>query len=150
MSTVRARRVETSLALLLQCLPLLGLSGCTALWSAVPVQSLIRQGSAPAFWSFMGVAAALALLSLCWGIGYLYLGRRERLGCAVVLLGPLFVLWSYGYLFDGFTPTRTDADEANRGRAMLWTALLSAGPVLLMMVDCWRLARTRRDAVEEA
>lgn len=146
---VRPRgRAETLLTVLLQSLPLLGLGGCSALWAVVPVPGVLSQGSALDFWGFMGAATGLALLSLCWGIGYLYLGRRERLGCATALLGPLFVLWSYGYLFEGFATARSAADELARGRAMLWTALLCAGPVLLMTLDGWRLARRRRLEVD--
>jgi hypothetical protein len=138
----RPSRPKTVLVVALQCLPLLGLGGCTVLWSAVPpVETFLRHSSMLAFWAFQGAAGMLALLSLCWGIGYLYLGQRERLGCATVVFGPLFVLWSYGYLFNGFVLARSDADELIRPRAMLWTALLCAGPVLLMAWDSWRLAR---------
>jgi hypothetical protein len=135
-----------ALLLLLQCLPLLGLGGCGVLWSAVPVQALVRGASEPVFWGFMGLAGLGALAALCWGLGYLYLGRRERLGCAVALLGPLFVLWSFGYLFEGFSLPRNEADEAVRQRAILWTGLLSAIPVLAMVWDLWRLARRAPDA----
>jgi hypothetical protein len=145
-STVAAtgRPVRLALVILLQCLPLLGLGGCSAIWSAVPVGPFLRQAGAPAFWTFSIAVLLLAGLSLCWGLGYLYAGQRERLGCALALAGPLLVIVTFGYIFDGFRPARTDADEVRRGQAMLWTALLCAGPVLVMAWDAWRLARRPR------
>jgi hypothetical protein len=130
---------------LLQCLPLLGLGGCTALWTVVPVPSLLASGAALAFWSFFGLAAVFAAGALCWGLGYLYLGQRERLGCGLALLGPLFVIWSYGYLFEGFRVAQRATDELMRRQAMLWTLLLCAGPVLWLGWDAWRRARAASD-----
>jgi hypothetical protein len=120
---------------------LLGLGGCTAIWATAPIGPLLREGSAAAFWTFTIVVHLLAVLSICWGLGYLYAGRRERLGCAVALAGPLLVVIVYGYVFEGFRTSRADADEMRRGEAMLRTALICAAPVLVMAWDAWRLAR---------
>jgi hypothetical protein len=138
------RPTRLALVLLLQCLPLLGLGGCAAVWATTPVGPFLREASAPAFWAFTGLIYGLAGLSLCWGLGYLYAGERERLGCALALAGPLLVILCYGYLFEGFRLSRTDADEARRGQAMLWTLLVCAGPALLMAWDAWRRARRPR------
>jgi hypothetical protein len=131
------------LAAVLQCVPLLGLGGCTAIWSSVPVGPFLREAGPLAFWIFIVTTYAFAGLALCWGLGYLYAGERERLGCASLLVGPLLVAICFGYIFEGLRLSRSDADELRRGQAMLWTFLLAIGPALLMAWDVWRLARRR-------
>lgn len=129
------------MAAALNLLPLLGLGGCSALWATVPVGPFLREASAPAFWTVIIATYTLAGLALCWGLGYLYSGVRERFGCATLLLGPVLVAIVYGYVFEGLRLSRADADEVRRGQAMVWTLLLATGPALLMAWDVWRLAR---------
>jgi hypothetical protein len=140
-TTARSRARRALLAAGLNLLPLLGLGGCSALWATVPVGPFLREASAPAFWAFIIATYVLAGLALCWGLGYLYANVRERLGCGLLVVGPLLVAIGLGYIFEGLRPARTDADEIRRGQAMLTMLLLAAGPALLMAWDVWRLAR---------
>jgi hypothetical protein len=126
--------------LLLQALPLLGLGGCSAIWTVVPVNSFLSQAQPPAFWSFALVTLLCGLLTLCWGFGYLYLGRRERFGCLTACVGPVVVLIGYGYLFEGFRLASNAAGELARRQAMLATLGLIGGPLLLLLIDLWRLS----------
>lgn len=137
------RRLLTTI--LLQALPLIGLGGCTALWTALPVNLLVRQSGPLLFWGFIALIVVCLLASLSWGLGYLYLGARERLGCGLALLGPLFVIWCFGYAFGGFVFGIIDDGGIGRRHAIIATTALCSGPLLLLVIDAWRLARRDHD-----
>ncbi|HTE83598.1 MAG TPA: hypothetical protein VK821_02610 [Dehalococcoidia bacterium] len=128
----RAPRKNLKLAVLLQCIPLLGAGTCLA-------RAASNQGTG--YWIFLWFSVCL------WGVGYFYLGRIRR-GLLLFLLGPVLAFTScfasnhgVDYDYEHCYPGRVNpcpAGDANR--ASVETGLIVGAAVLIVAVDTWRLA----------
>ncbi len=135
----RGRRKSMALAVLLQCIPLLGAAGC------------IAEGA-----NGSNVAGVLGWSLLFWGIGYLYLGRRLR-APLTILAGSVFAFASctafvltrtdFEHPYDYTPATKQEAITGNRPD-YLEEGLLIVSAVLLLAVDAWRLTAAHNAALE--
>src|SRR5438045_873762 len=86
-ATVRPlKRKNPVIVVLLQCIPLLGASGCASMGATSQSNSEL--------------ALLLWFSVLFWGLGYWYLGRTYRF-LTVFLIGPVFALTSCSYSMSG-------------------------------------------------
>jgi hypothetical protein len=131
------RRVLMVVAVLFQCIPLLGAVSCFA--SGLSDQN--------------GDLWLLWFGALFWGFGYLVLRRWGRFLLAFVI-GPIFaftsctasfqgVRFDYEHSYEYRTPAARHAAAADANRASIQEGLVIAGATLLLAVDAWRLAAAR-------
>ncbi len=139
----RRRRKWVWLAVLLQCIPLLGAAECM---------------TAAATDQQPGMIGLLMFSLLFWGIGYLYLGRLVR-GLVIFLVGPVFafstctasiqgVRFDYEHSYEYRTPAARHAAAVDANRASAQEGLIIAGTVLLLAVDAWRLAAVHNASLQ--
>lgn len=120
------KRKNPVVVVLLQCIPLLGASGCASM-------GITDQRSS-------GAAFLLWFSVLFWGLGYRYLGRILRF-LTVFLIGPVFALTSCTYSVGGvsFDFEHGGGNVSASNAAFFQEALLIAAAVLLLTVDALRL-----------
>lgn len=144
------RRKIVLLAVLLQCIPLLGAAACFSF--GVNDQHLNDQQGGAEAWLWFSV--------LFWGFGYLYLARWRRFW-SVFLVGPVFAFSSCTASFSGVTydwerpwyschyGEKTNcAALQSANRASIQEGLIIAAAVLLLAVDAWRLAAAHNATAE--
>lgn len=134
-------RKRTWIAVVLQCIPILGMAGCAA-------NGLTDQSGTAEFFAFVAWWSVLF-----WGLGYQYVGAKRRFA-ATCIVGPIFALSSCFGSFKGVTldyehqynrPSRSDIASANA--ASFQEALILGGAVLLLAVDAWRLVDRHNQAL---
>jgi len=137
-----AGRKSLMLAVLLQCIPLLGASSCY--WYAAKPEDVTT------------VVNPLVIFLLFWGLGYAYVGRGGRFLLTFVC-GPLFFLVSCGVVSSGVQvdfehgPTTLTTAEANSVRSAAVTeGLILSGVILLLAVDALRLAAAHNASLQQA
>jgi hypothetical protein len=127
MPSVRHRK-SALVAVLLQCIPLLGVPSCVAGGlGRPPVADVIPIG-------FFLVA------SLCWGLGYPYLGRWERFGHATFLLLYVVAVGVAGWM-GNMTTAYSSPTPGRLNGVLLFLAGSMIVAVLVLAIDAWRLAR---------
>jgi hypothetical protein len=137
-----AGRKSLPVAVLLQCIPLLGTSSCFT-YAARPND-------------VVDTVNPLFFFLLFWGLGYAYVRHGNRFAFTF-MGGPLFFFVSCGVVSSGAASidfehgptTLTTSQVADVRHAALTEGLLLCGLVLLLAVDAWRLAAAHNARLDQ-